>query len=112
MRLLDAVNRPRCVELLVTTVLRVDLRKHEELDIVRVARAGAGLREGLKEVVNLGSLKRKAEDLVGSLERSTGSGRGGVQVNLADRENGMGAKELVIAGRKGLQGLWRILVSS
>jgi hypothetical protein len=42
MELLFAVERPRCIELLVPSVLGVDLSEHEQLDIVRVTGACAG----------------------------------------------------------------------
>lgn len=64
----SAVDSPRGVELLVAAVLGVDLREHEEFDIIRVTGAGPSGGEGVKEVGDLGGVEGEAEGLVGGLK--------------------------------------------
>ena len=67
--LLLAVDRPVGVELLVTAVLRVDLGKHEKLDIRRVALELVGV--GINQVVDLVLIEGQTKSLVRLLQSST-----------------------------------------
>ena len=62
-----AINHPRCIELLVATMLRVDLSKHEQFDIGRVTGEGTVGSIGICEVVYFRLFQCQTQPFVGFL---------------------------------------------
>ena len=68
------VNSEVGIELLMPAMLRVDLCKHEEFNIVGVAGNWPALGECGKKVINFGGVECQTEGLVGSFQFSSGVG--------------------------------------
>jgi hypothetical protein len=83
------INLPIGVKNLVPAVLRVDLRKHEKLNIGRISSG-----ERVRQIVNLGLIKCKTKRLVSLRET--------IARNM-DKRFGLVVGKQVIVGRNGIR---------